>query len=49
MTVAPAITISRTVATMGGAGGFPDLMFFGIDGEVCCVELKAEGGRLSES
>jgi hypothetical protein len=30
-------------------GGFPDLMFFGIKGEVCCVELNAEGGRLSES
>ena len=24
-----------------------DLMFFGIKGEVCCVELNAEGGRLS--
>ena len=28
--------------------GFPD-MFFGIKGEVCCVESNAEGGRLSES
>jgi hypothetical protein len=33
----------------GVVGGFPDLMFFGIKGEVCCVELNAEGGRLSES
>ena len=32
----------------GVVGGFPDLMFFGIKGEVCCVELNAEGGRLSE-
>ena len=33
----------------GVVGGFPDLMFFGIKGEVCCVELNAEAGRLSES
>jgi len=33
----------------GVVRGFPDLMFFGINGEVCCVELNAEGGRLSES
>ena len=27
----------------------PDLMFFSDSGEVCAVELKAKGGRLSES
>jgi hypothetical protein len=26
----------------GVVGGFPDLMFFGIKGGMCCVELKAE-------
>jgi hypothetical protein len=24
-------------------------VFFGINGEVCCVELKVQGGRLSEA
>jgi hypothetical protein len=33
----------------GVVGGFPDLMFFDIKGEVCYVELNAEGGRMSES
>ena len=41
-------TAARLKGT-GVVGGFPDLMFFGIKGEVCCVELNAEGGRLSES
>ena len=40
-------TAARLKGT-GVVGGFPDLMFFGIKGEVCCVELYAEGGRLSE-
>jgi hypothetical protein len=41
-------TAARLKGT-GVVGGFPDLMFFGIKGEVCCVELNAESGRLSES
>jgi hypothetical protein len=42
------VTAAR-LKRMGVVGGFPDLMFFGIGGEVCAVELKAKGGRLSEA
>ena len=34
---------------MGVVSEFPDLIFFGSNGEVCAVELKAKNGRLSES
>ena len=42
------VTAARLKQT-GVVGGFPYLMFFGINGEVGCVELKAEGSRLSAS
>jgi hypothetical protein len=34
---------------MGVVAGWPDLQFFGPQGQVCFVELKAKGGRLSEA
>jgi hypothetical protein len=34
---------------MGVVPGWPDLQFFGPHGQVCFVELKAKGGRLSEA
>jgi hypothetical protein len=40
------ITAAR-LKRMGVTAGFPDLMFFGPNGEVCFVELKAESGRMS--
>ena len=42
------VTAAR-LKRMGVVSGFPDLIFFGINGRVCAVELKAEGGRLSEA
>ena len=33
---------------MGVVPGFPDLAFFGPNGQVCWIELKARGGRLSK-
>jgi hypothetical protein len=33
---------------MGATAGFPHLMFFDPHGEVARIELKAEGGRISE-
>ena len=42
------VTAAR-LKRMGVVGGFPDLVFFGLHGEVCFVELKAERGRLSEA
>jgi hypothetical protein len=41
------VTAAR-LKRMGVVAGFPDLMFFGPHGEVCAIELKAKGGRLSE-
>ena len=35
------VTAAR-LKRMGVVGGFPDLVFFGIGGGVCCVELKAK-------
>jgi hypothetical protein len=42
------VTAAR-LKRMGVTAGWPDLIFFGIHGEVCAVELKAERGRLSEA
>ena len=42
------VTAAR-LKRMGVTAGFPDLIFFGPHGEVCCVELKARNGRLSEA
>jgi hypothetical protein len=41
------VTASR-LKRMGVTPGWPDLQFFGPQGQVCFVELKAKGGRLSE-
>jgi len=41
-----AVTAAR-LKRMGVKPGFPDLMFVGINGRVCWVELKAKRGRLS--
>jgi hypothetical protein len=43
-----AVTAAR-LKRMGVTAGFPDLVFFGPAGQVCFVELKAKGGRLSEA
>ena len=42
------VTAAR-LKRMGVVAGFPDLVFFSITGEVCAVDLKASGGRLSEA
>ncbi len=41
------VTAAR-LKRMGVVGGFPDLVFFGPQGQVCFVELKARRGRLSD-
>jgi hypothetical protein len=42
------VTAAR-LKRMGVTPGWPDLQFFGPQGQVCFVELKAKGGRLSEA
>jgi hypothetical protein len=42
------VTAAR-LKRMGVAAGFPDLIFFGVNGEVACVELKEASNRLSEA
>jgi hypothetical protein len=42
------VTAAR-LKRMGVTAGFPDLVFFGPNGQVCFIELKARGGRLSEA
>ena len=34
---------------MGLVPGWPDMQFFGPHGQVCFVEIKAPGGRLTEA
>ena len=43
------IVTAATLKKMGTCAGWPDLMLFGPSGEVCAIELKAKGGRLSEA
>jgi hypothetical protein len=40
---------AQRLKRMGVMPGWPDLIFLGPRGEVCFVELKAKGGRLSEA
>jgi hypothetical protein len=40
------VTAAR-LKRMGVRPGFPDLMFLGVDGRICWIELKAKRGRLS--
>jgi hypothetical protein len=42
------VTAAR-LKRMGVVAGWPDLVFFGPQGQVRFVELKAKGGRLSEA
>ncbi|MBR1237871.1 VRR-NUC domain-containing protein [Bradyrhizobium sp. AUGA SZCCT0182] len=41
------VTAAR-LKRMGVTAGFPDLVFFGPQGQVCFVELKSRRGRLGE-
>ena len=43
------LTFDSRLKRMGVTAGFPDLIFFGVNGRVCCVELKARYRRLSEA
>ena len=43
------IVTAARLKKMGTCAGWPDLMLFGPSGEVCAIELKAKGGRLSEA
>jgi hypothetical protein len=43
-----AVTAAR-LKRMGVVAGWPDMQFFGPYGQVCFVEIKARGGRLSEA
>jgi hypothetical protein len=42
------VTAAR-LKRMGVTPGFPDLLFIGINGGICWVELKAKHGRLSNA
>jgi hypothetical protein len=42
------VTAAR-LKRMGVTAGWPDLLFLGPVGELCAIELKAKGGRMSEA